>query len=126
MAKILDPYEKRESMRYPNPIPSRELILQVLQERGKPATAVQLQKLLRLKKGPFIDAFSKRLSAMERDGQLIRNRKDEYGLISKMNLISGRVTGHRDGYGFVIADEGGKIYFYPHNTCVLCLTVIEY
>lgn len=48
---------------------------------------------------------------MERDGQLLRNRKNAYGIVSKMNLIIGRVMGHPDGFGFLIPDEGGDDLF---------------
>jgi ribonuclease R len=49
-----------------------------------------------------------RLKAMCRDGQLMSNRRNEFGLMNKMALITGRVIGHRDGYGFVKPDEAGK------------------
>ncbi|MFT7460070.1 MAG: ribonuclease R, partial [Planctomycetota bacterium] len=57
-------------------------------------------------------ALSNRLKAMVRDGQVIRNRREGYGLIEKMDLIAGKVVGHADGYGFVIPDsgEGGDLY----------------
>ena len=48
---------------------------------------------------------------MERDGQLLRNRKSAYGIMSKMNLVTGRITGHQDGFGFLIPDEGGEDLF---------------
>jgi ribonuclease R len=48
---------------------------------------------------------------MERDGQLLFNRKREYGLISKMDLIRGRVQGHPDGFGFLIPDDGSDDLF---------------
>jgi ribonuclease R len=48
---------------------------------------------------------------MERDGQLIRNRREGYGLVTKMNLVTGRVIGHPEGHGFLIPDEGGDNLF---------------
>jgi ribonuclease R len=48
---------------------------------------------------------------MERDGQLIRNRREGYGLVAKMNLVTGRVIGHPEGHGFLIPDEGGDSLF---------------
>ena len=44
---------------------------------------------------------------MERDGQLIFNRRGEYGLVSKMDLITGRVIAHPNGFGFVEPEKGG-------------------
>lgn len=47
-----------------------------------------------------------RLDAMVRAGQLIENRRKEYCLTGKLELVPGRVAGHRDGFGFVIPDDG--------------------
>jgi ribonuclease R len=58
-----------------------------------------------------VEALSRRLRAMERDGQLIRNRREGYGLVTKMNLVTGRVIGHSEGHGFLIPDEGGDNLF---------------
>ena len=44
---------------------------------------------------------------MLRDGQLIRNRREGYGLLDKMDLVAGWVIGHADGYGFFRPDQGG-------------------
>ncbi|NCA24383.1 MAG: ribonuclease R, partial [Betaproteobacteria bacterium] len=69
-----DPHLARERQRYDNPLPSREFILDTLREQGVPLGEVQLAKLLDITPAEF-DVFSRRLSAMERDGQILRNRK---------------------------------------------------
>jgi len=110
--KLQDPHAEREKMRYGGTaIPSRELIMQVLKEQGKPETHKTLQKILSIKSPKQTEAFERRLMAMERDGQLMTTRKHEYGLVSKMDLIAGRVIGHRDGYGFVVPDDGSDDLF---------------
>ncbi|PHS68195.1 MAG: ribonuclease R [Methylophaga sp.] len=106
-----DPYAKRESAKYENPIPSREFILEILKQNNRPLSRRQISKLLALKGEEQTEALRRRLRAMERDGQLLRNRKNAYGIVSKMNLVTGRVTGHPDGYGFLIPDEGGDDLF---------------
>ena len=108
---IKDPYSKRESENYNNPIPSREFILELLKQNNRPLTRRSIGKLLALKGEEQTEALRRRLRAMERDGQLLRNRKNAYGVVSKMNLITGRVMGHPDGYGFLIPDEGGEDLF---------------
>lgn len=108
---IKDPHSKRESEKYENPIQSREFILELLKQNNRPLTQRSIAKLLGLKGEEQIEALRRRLRAMERDGQLLRNRKNAYGIISKMNLITGRVMGHPDGFGFLIPDEGGDDLF---------------
>ncbi|WP_417071325.1 ribonuclease R [Niveibacterium terrae] len=55
--------------------------------------------------------FSRRLKAMERDGQLMRNRRDAYILPDRANLIPGKVEGHPDGFGFLKPDDGSADLF---------------
>ena len=72
-----DPCLERELKRYEQPLPSREYILQTLEEQGKPVSFDALASLLDIQK-PELDAFQRRLRAMEREAQLLRTRKDSY------------------------------------------------
>lgn len=110
-----DPFLDREAAKYSNPIPSREFILQFLQERGNPALFADIATSLNIVDEEQLEALRRRLKAMERDGQLIRNRRDGYGLLEKMGLVRGRVVAHRDGFGFLVADEGGADLFLPEH-----------
>ena len=109
--KVHDPFSTREAENYDNPIPSREFILELLQQNDRPLTRRSIGKLLGLSGEEQTEALRRRLRAMERDGQLHRNRKSAYGVISKMNLVTGRIMGHQDGFGFLIPDEGGEDLF---------------
>lgn len=102
-----DPHAAREAQKYNNPIASREYILMLLASAGGPMTRNQLTEALGLEDYEQAEALRRRLRAMERDGQLMRGRKGAYGLVEKMDLVRGRVSAHRDGYGFLILDEGG-------------------
>jgi ribonuclease R len=106
----LDPHAKREASKYESPIPSREYILQFLEERGECLKREQIAEGLGLQTEDDIEALRRRLRAMERDGQLIYTRR---GLapVDKLDLVRGRVTGHPDGFGFLIPDEGGEDLF---------------
>ena len=48
-----------------------------------------------------------KLTKMVRAGQIIENRRGEYCLLEKLELITGTVSGHQDGFGFVARDDGG-------------------
>ena len=109
--KIQDPFAEREATNYAHPIPSREFILEYLRNRGQPTRRADIIKELGLTSDEEQEALRRRLRAMERDGQLVFNRRGGYGLIEKMNLIRGRVLGHKEGYGFLIPDEGGDDLF---------------
>src|SRR6266851_7366420 len=90
VARATDPHREREASRYEHPIPSREFILQTLAEAGVPLTDEELARRLAIKPKER-DAFVKRLGAMERDGQILRNRKGAILVASKLDLIKGRV-----------------------------------
>lgn len=101
-----DPFAAREAEKYSNPIPSRECILALLKQHAEPMNFKHIQQALTLEGEEHTIALERRLSAMCRDGQLVSNRKRQYGLPEKMNLVTGRVIGHRDGFGFVAPDDG--------------------
>ncbi|MDX1574436.1 MAG: ribonuclease R [Methylophaga sp.] len=106
-----DPFADREAEKYDNPIASRELILALLKDHKAPLSQRTIARQLGIKDEEATEALRRRLRAMERDGQILRNRKNAYGVVSKMNLVSGRVMGHPDGFGFLIPDEGGDDLF---------------
>ncbi len=109
-----DPYAQREADNYENPIPSREFIQSTLKDQGRPLSHAQLCTELGLVSEEQIEALRRRLRAMERDGQLMHTRRGGYGLVDHMDLVAGRVVGHRDGYGFLIPDDGSED-IYLHN-----------
>lgn len=113
----LDPFSEREREKYGGQaIPSREFILSYLEERGAPLTQESLCEEWDIVEDWAVEAVCRRLRAMERDGQLIRNRRQGYGLVAKMDLIKGRVIGHPEGYGFLVPDEGGEdLYISPRQ-----------
>lgn len=106
-----DPFADREAEKYSNPIPSRECLLAFLSERGRPATYPEIQKELSLFSEDESEALRRRLIAMVRDGQLLKNRKGAYGPLEDMELIAGRVIGHKEGFGFVAPELGGDDLF---------------
>ena len=110
-SKFKDPFAEREAEKYARPIPSRELILQVVKEQGVPLRLEELAGLLGVSEEEDIESLRRRLNAMERDGQLLRNRRDRYCYINHKDLITGRVIGHPDGFGFLRPDEGGDDLF---------------
>jgi ribonuclease R len=106
-----DPYAQREAAKYEQPIPSRELILQLLEQAGQPLQRKQIVESFGLQSDADLEALRRRLRAMERDGQLLFNRKQQYCLVNNQDLIAGRVLGHPDGFGFLKPDDGSADLF---------------
>lgn len=103
-----DPHAEREASRYESPLPSRELILSTMADQGIPLSVEQLYILLDISPDER-EIFNKRLNAMEREGQIIRNRKNALCIADKLDLIAGVIQGHPDGFGFLIPDDKTKL-----------------
>ena len=102
--------------RYEKPIPSRDYLLQYLRERGELADDGIIAAELGLRGEEQLEGLARRLGAMRRDGQLLRNRNGQYGLVDNMELIRGVVLAHRDGYGFLQPEDGGDDLFLTPRT----------
>ena len=94
---------------YPYSIPSREEILGVLRKASDPQTLSSIADALSVKESE-LDGLTRRLAAMERDGQIKPDRKGRIQLANTANFIEGRVSCHRDGYGFLVPDEGDDVF----------------
>jgi len=104
---------EREQQNYAHPVPSREAILSVLTARNEPMLFRDLVEMLGVHGERDEEAIVRRLRAMERDGQIMKNRRGLYGLVHKMDMVCGRVSGHPDGFGFLIPDDKGEDLFLP-------------
>ena len=103
--RALDPFLEREREQYEHPLPSREYILQILEQHGVPVEQEELISMLQIEEHEE-DLFIRRIRAMERDGQIMRNRKRAICVMEKLDLVKGKVQGHPDGFGFLIPEDG--------------------
>jgi ribonuclease R len=106
-----DPQAAREADKYDSPIPSREFIMQRMDKSGKLLNQDEIAAEFNLESDTDHEALRRRLRAMERDGQILRNRRGGYGLVDKMDMVRGRVSGHPDGFGFLIPETGDDDLF---------------
>lgn len=111
MSEQQDPFLKREAEKYENPIPSREYIIELVKAKQGPISRDEIFAELELEGEEQAEALRRRLRAMERDGQLVFTRNKCYALPEKLNLIKGRVIGHREGFGFLRPEDGGDDLF---------------
>ncbi len=106
-----DPHFEREQQKYDNPIASRELILDLLKNSDAPLKREQIAQAFNITDEESLEGLRRRLRAMERDGQAVYIRNGSYGLPERMDLMKGKILGHRDGFGFFRPDDGGKDLF---------------
>jgi ribonuclease R len=115
-----DPFAAREARKYERPVPSRELVLSVMAEQPGPLTLNELLECLNVVDADDSDALARRLKAMERDGQVVRNRRGGYLPVDDSDLVRGRVIGHPDGFGFLVPDDAGDdLFLSPREMRVL-------
>jgi len=108
---ITDPYAQREAEKYEQPIPSRELILQLIEKGGRPIGRKQIAEAFALESDDQLEALRRRLRAMERDGQLLFNRRQQYCLVDNHDLIPGLILSYPDGFGFLKPDDSVEDLF---------------
>ncbi len=105
------PKKKAPKKPYKHPIPSRNALIEHFETAGKPLTVMALMDAFSLKGQRMMSLLVDRLDGMVRAGQLLENRRREYCLTQKIDILTGTVSGHRDGFGFVMLDEGGDDVF---------------
>lgn len=99
--RLQDPYLEREKQRYEHPLPSREWVIEILEDRGVPVKTESLAILLDIQEDelPF---FERRLGAMARDGQVHINRRGAVCVAEKLAMVKCRIEAHKDGFGFAV------------------------
>jgi ribonuclease R len=107
--RLKDPFYEREKEKYKDsmPIPSRELIMQLLDDFNRPMSRHQLFDKLGIELESEQNTLGFRLKAMLRDGQIMQDRRNRFCLLKRINLQRGTIQAHPDGYGFFIPDVGG-------------------
>jgi ribonuclease R len=95
-------------------IPSRAEIMAAL-DAGRAVAFAQLAEQLGVH-GAARDAFARRIDAMLNDGELILKAGGKVALGRPRVLETGRVSRHRDGYGFVTPEGGGEDLFVPAHS----------
>lgn len=103
------PADARAPRGYEVVIPTRDAILAALAAEGVPVPEGRLARLLEIDAAQA-DGFGRRLAAMARDGQILRNRKDAILLPDRADLVSGRIEAHPDGHGSVRVPSGDTLY----------------
>ncbi len=75
-----------------------------LREAGVPLPLEELARAMAVDRRAR-EAFFGRIEAMQRDGELLANRKGQLCVAAKLDLVTGTVQGHPDGFGFLVPDD---------------------
>lgn len=85
----------------------------MLQAGGVPQAFAALAAALQVQEPRHQDGLRERLQGLVSAGRLLLNRRGEYCLIEKLDAVTGVVSAHRDGYGFLITSDGSGDVFLP-------------
>jgi len=94
-------------------VPAASDIIAALKTGGVPLVFDAVAAQLDVRDARHQAALRARLEEMVASGRLLRNRRDEYCLIEKLDLVTGIVSAHRDGYGFLLTGDGSEDVFLP-------------
>ncbi|MEO0573883.1 MAG: RNB domain-containing ribonuclease, partial [Pseudomonadota bacterium] len=107
---------KGAKKRYQHQIPDRNAVNEYLKAEGRPRDFETLSDHFGLTTRKHNIALAGVLTKMLSSGQILLNRNEEYCLVDKLNLIRGRVSAHKDGFGFLMPDDGGEdLYLSPRQ-----------
>lgn len=94
-------------------MPGANDIITALKAAGVPLVFDAVSALLEVRAPGHLEALRQRLDELVAAGRLLCNRRGEYCLIEKLNLVTGVVSAHRDGYGFLLTGDGSGDVFLP-------------
>ncbi|MEJ8765484.1 ribonuclease R [Oceanobacillus sp. HCA-5259] len=83
----------------------------------RPLSIDEIEEKLGIQEAEEFKELIKTLNSLEDSGELVRTRKNRYGLPEKMNLILGRIQMHNKGFAFLLPEEEGveDIYINPSD-----------
>ncbi|MDW8479156.1 MAG: ribonuclease R [Xanthomonadales bacterium] len=110
-----------EAPQLPPQVPGRAAILAFLDRAARPLKLEELAAGLGVAAPAAREILGRRLEAMVRDGQLHRNRRGGYAPTRKLDILTGVVLGHPDGFAFVRPDRGGDDVFLPPSQARLVM-----
>ncbi len=89
---------------------SAQAILRELTDAGVPLAPAEVAARLHIGKKERRD-FDACVATLEREGRILVNRKGELLIAAKLDLVTGTIQGHPDGFGFLVPDAGGDDLF---------------
>lgn len=93
----------------------KERILDYIKENStKPLSVQELEEALALENAEEFKELVVSLNELELEGDLVRTRKNRFGLPDKMNLVKGTLQMHAKGFAFLIPEDENQTDVYIH------------
>lgn len=96
----------------------QQVVMNFIKESGtRPLSVEELQAELSIDTADEFKQLVIALNELEMQGELVRTRKNRFGLPEKMNLVRGTIQMHKKGFAFLIPDEEGEtdVYIHPND-----------
>lgn len=109
--------EHNKKRGYQHRVPDRNAIITLLSELARPVSFELIADRFKLSDRKGKKALAEVLTRMLRSGQILLNRQEQYCLAEKLALISGTVSAHKDGFGFLMPDDNDQddLYLSPRQ-----------
>src|SRR5690625_575582 len=82
----------------------------------RPLSVSELEEVLNIDHSSQFKDLIIALNELENSGELVRTRKNRFGLPEKMNLIRGKIQMHKKGFAFLIPDDEDQQDVYIHSS----------
>jgi ribonuclease R len=86
-----------------------------LREAGRPLALGELQALMECHTAAARKRLSQQIEALLHAGELLCNRRQEYCLRERLQLVVGTVSGHRDGHGILHPEDRSAPIILPYR-----------
>ena len=96
---------------------TKEKLIEFMKEKAyKPMKKNELANIFEIKEEEYND-FYNLLNEMEKEGLIVKTRKEVYGIPEKMNLLVGVIQGNSNGFGFLIPEnkEYNDVFISPKD-----------
>jgi len=101
-------FRKVDGKNYKHQIPNRNELLDYFKRVHQPLKVNDISRVFGLKGIGMRALLLEKLQKMVRTGQIIENRREEFYFTEKLELLTGTVSAHSDGFGFVQRDDGNQ------------------
>ena len=96
---------------YKHSVPSREQIIVFMESKAVSVSLIEFYKSFNIKTKLNEKSLKRTLSRMVRDGQLKIDKSNKYHLLASPDTVIGKVSSHKDGYGFLVASDNSEDFY---------------